>query len=176
MGHYLLIVGCATRLVSWPRIPAIACGGGVLRGYLAEAGTEEYIRLDISGVEITQATEKGFPNTRFYVSNFLSPANHGFFDVVIFNERIYYALDSLEVFDTFGKMVKLGRAIIVSMHETGVRTVTIWQRLGRIHLSWYATCPIDERKQARDARAITPVDVPQSLTLRDWPDCSTQKI
>lgn len=154
MGHYLLIVGYASRLAERPRILDVGCGDGVLRAHFLDTKISEYVGLDISSVAVAHATAKGFPDTRFLVADFDSAPELGAFDIVIFNESIYYAPDPLPVFETFSRRVKAGGAIIVSMHDTGLRKAAIWRRLERCHASTHATRLTNERKQTWDVRVF----------------------
>jgi SAM-dependent methyltransferase len=154
MAHYNLIVGYAFRLALRPRILDVGCGDGVLRTYFERADIGEYIGLDISSIAIANARKKAFPDTQFLVADFDTTPDLGLFDIVIFNESIYYAPDPLSVFEAFSDRVKVGGVLIVSMHDAGMRTAAIWRRLELHHASLYATRLTNERKQTWDVRVF----------------------
>lgn len=153
IGHYVLIVGYAARLATRPRILDVGCGDGVLRGYFA-IEFEEYVGLDISAVAVEKANGKGFRDTRFLVADFTAPPELGAFDIVVFNESIYYASDPLRIFDTYWRMLKPNGAVIVSMYDVGLRTAAMWRQLEKRCRSTHSTRLSNERGQRWDIRVF----------------------
>jgi 2-polyprenyl-3-methyl-5-hydroxy-6-metoxy-1,4-benzoquinol methylase len=165
MAHYLIIVGYADRLSMRPRILDVGCGDGVLRGHFAGVSFEEYVGLDISSVAVQKADAKQFPNTTFLVADFDKTSSLGAFDIVVFNESIYYAPDPLQTFISYRALLRPRGAIIVSIHDTGLRTAAMWRRFERFHASTYSTLLSNERNQTWDVRAFVRPDRESSGTV-----------
>jgi SAM-dependent methyltransferase len=87
-----------------------------------------------------------------------------FFDIVIFNESIYYAPDPLKMFDTYWRFVKPSGTIIVSIFDTGLRTAAIWRRLERRIPSTHSTRLSNELKQTWDVRVF--IKIPEDYHAR----------
>jgi SAM-dependent methyltransferase len=156
LGRHALIVGYVSRLASKPRILDVGCGEGILRSYFDAITFTSYLGTDISEVAVQQALAKKFRNSNFLVADFETAEPPGAFDVVIFNESIYYAHDPDMVFRRYWNALPQGGMIVVSIHRyrTGLRTFAIWRTLERQRVSTYASRIVNEHGQIWDVRVF----------------------
>jgi len=90
----------------------VGCGGGGLLRVFSNDGLEQYVGVDISEYAVKKAQETlrkdvGLPSTRFYASDLcaFSPDDGQHFDVIVFNEVLYY----LDVDEAVGQVERYSK-------------------------------------------------------------------
>ncbi|AZI25824.1 class I SAM-dependent methyltransferase [Pedobacter sp. G11] len=126
-AHYQYIVECVQDKNG--SILDVGCGQGVLYSYLKsmQQGTN-YLGIDISGKAIALA-KKTFPEATFSQLDFDYSSLEGQFDIIIFNESLYYFNQPLKIIDKcIRHHLKTNGQFIISMCDFKGHDV-IWQKL-----------------------------------------------
>jgi len=126
--HYLAIAGLLNG--NGPgKILDVGCGQGVLYHYLRkELGTLNYLGIDISSNAVAKA-KNSFPEGGFDTLDFEYVNLEGKFDVIIFNETLYYFNRPLNTIQKcINQNLNKGGYFIISMCEYTGHEV-IWQKL-----------------------------------------------
>ncbi|MBB6235514.1 2-polyprenyl-3-methyl-5-hydroxy-6-metoxy-1,4-benzoquinol methylase [Pedobacter sp. AK013] len=127
--HYLAIVDLFKKYGS-DKVLDVGCGQGVLYHYIkaAEAGPLNYLGIDISGNAVRKA-KASFPETNFQQLDFDYQKLEGKFDVIIFNETLYYFNRPLSIIQKcIDENLNNGGYFIISMCDFTGHEV-IWQKL-----------------------------------------------
>ena len=95
LGRYSLIAGYTQYVKEDGIIPDVGCGEGILQQRLDGSKNSRYVGIDISSVAIERANANGTVRSTFMVSSIGSFDTEEGFDVIIFNECLYYLQDSL---------------------------------------------------------------------------------
>ena len=91
-GRFEEIVRCYREFGNGGTVLDVACGGGWLYGYLKEAGLimpHQYLGVDLSQTAVDGA-QKRFPEARFAQMDFDKDTLGERFDIIVFNECIYF--------------------------------------------------------------------------------------
>jgi len=128
-AHYLQIIDFKTLYKPDGKILDVGCGQGVLFYYLEERlEVVDYVGVDIS-FEAVKKADKKFRGSKFMVLDFEKKKLDRKFDVIIFNETLYYFNNPLK---------KLDMAIKNNMNAEGIVIVSmcdftghdkIWDRI-----------------------------------------------
>jgi predicted TPR repeat methyltransferase len=80
-----------------PTILDLGCGYGALNDYLKITDYASFVGVDFSSNAIQRAIAKNYPNSEFLVADIhqFSPKNT--FDIIIFNEVLYYLEDQMGI-------------------------------------------------------------------------------
>lgn len=130
-GHYDCIIQLYGKFGKEGTILDIGCGEGLMYKYLAENPPFPYSRflgVDISAVAVKNASA-AFPGARFEAVNYEHEHILEKFDVIIFNETLYYFNNPLKTLEKcVAENLQPGGKIIISMcdHE---RHDLIWQHI-----------------------------------------------
>lgn len=118
LGHYSIIIGYYYELKRGDSILDVGCGEGIIQEKIGEDNYLRYIGIDISDNAIKQAMKKNSDITRFLTSDALSYETNLTFDVIIFNEILYYFSREkiTELLKKYDKILDNDGIIIVSMY------------------------------------------------------------
>jgi 2-polyprenyl-3-methyl-5-hydroxy-6-metoxy-1,4-benzoquinol methylase len=124
--RYAIIEGWRSRLKPGGSVLDLGCGEGTLLEHIRPAGSVTYIGVDLAQVAIASAAAKirDASRERFVCADFRSfetPAGSAF-DVIVFNEVLYYVADPVAVVRRYRKALAPGGLIIVSVFRQNVRT------------------------------------------------------
>ncbi len=117
LGHYALIAGYVHQLSEKPRVLDVGCGHGRLYKLLRGHRLASYLGIDVSTSAISQAQQYAEDGVEFAVGDFESKPPEGSFDVIIFNESIYYASDPPTVFSRYVSLLPAQGIVIVSIRD-----------------------------------------------------------
>jgi SAM-dependent methyltransferase len=128
LEHYEAIVAFLRAAGPAARVLDVGCGHGRLLQLLSGAAFGRYMGVDISTVAIEKARALGIPRADFAVADFQVWQPEDPFDVIVFNESLYYALRPLEVAKRFCKCLAANGRMVVSQVDYGDNEV-IWEKL-----------------------------------------------
>ena len=114
-ARYAVIEGYCKSLPRPFSLLEVGCGAGILLSRLDPALIAHYVGLDVSSLALDEARIT-YPNGNFvhsYAEAFSSDANS--FDVIIFNESIYYLHNLVTQFNRYLSFLTPGGHAIVSI-------------------------------------------------------------
>lgn len=115
------------------RILDLGCADGLLQERLLPAGYKYYLGVDISDLAIENARDKQNAKTRFVAGDLDNLAVEGQYDIVVYNESIYYLKDPVAaVKAAFGNMSSGSFLIISCFNRNGKEHSNLWGRLSEI--------------------------------------------
>lgn len=127
MGRFFVIAGyCATRGAA--SILDIGCGDGLLASRLLDFN--DYVGVDLSAVAVSRAQSRQIPNTTFIAAEAQNYDPDGTFDVIVFNEMLYYLEGPEKVVLRLAQSLNPGGAAIVSIHRSP-RHQWVWRSLAK---------------------------------------------
>lgn len=97
-----------------PSILEIGCGKAVLLQQLAREGFASYTGVDLSKVAIAEAKKFSSADVRFIQADMQTFVPDGKYDVIAFNESLYYARQVSATFARFIPHLNTGGCIVVS--------------------------------------------------------------
>jgi 2-polyprenyl-6-hydroxyphenyl methylase/3-demethylubiquinone-9 3-methyltransferase len=123
-----IIAGCCQRLATRPSVLDVGCGEGILQEMIAP-WYASYVGIDLSQEAINKAQSKSDARTTFLCTDATTFAPQSTYDIIIFNECLYYFPDPLQVARSLAKCVRPdGGHMIVSMYLTPT-SLRIWRML-----------------------------------------------
>lgn len=134
LAHYSIILGYIRFFKYGGSILDIGCGEGILQEKLTLYDYSKYVGIDISEAAINQASRKRNDKTFFINADAANYAPIESFDVIVFNEILYYFEDPLKVVERYESSLKENGIFIVSLYMTE-RSLAIWRRLKDAYLS-----------------------------------------
>lgn len=115
LSRYSVLAGYILSVDGHPRVLDIGCGEGLLARRL-DASYSAYLGVDLSSIAIERAQSRlSDERTHFAVADAERYVPSAEFDVVVFNESLYYFSEPLEVFDRYARGVTPEGAIALSM-------------------------------------------------------------
>jgi hypothetical protein len=157
-AHYEALVEQVRRAPRARHVLDVGCGHGRLYRLLRESepeGMVRYVGLDVSREAIDQAKANAGADASFEVASFEDHVPQGPFDVVIFNESIYYARDPVAVLERYAAILSDEGQLIVSIRDLrknhGIRAAI------RAAFSVVASQPVlNEHKERWDVDVLRP--------------------
>lgn len=153
LPHYAVIAGYVRELCKSPRILDVGCGHGRLLQLMNGVEYAHYLGMDISVDAIRRARELGAPRAEFVVGNFDEQLPDGPFDVVIYNESLYYAKRPSEALDRTLRCLAPDGLIVVSMWRTWKNNL-LWPRFARRFDTLHRCVVENERDQCWEIRVL----------------------
>lgn len=115
LGRYSMITGYLGHLKPDAAILEVGCGTGILFERLKHLPYQYYKGMDISEKAIESAQQFANDKTAFVAGNGADFSDDQKYDIVIFNEALYYFDDCLAVLKHYTQMLKPGGFFIISM-------------------------------------------------------------
>jgi 2-polyprenyl-3-methyl-5-hydroxy-6-metoxy-1,4-benzoquinol methylase len=116
LGRYSIIVGYCGFFKADGAILDVGCGEGILQQKLAPTGYRRYLGIDLSEVALAKAMFRADQRTEFQLGNIESFTPEGKFDIIIFNEILYYCSNPTAVI----------RRLACCLEPDGVMIASIW--------------------------------------------------
>jgi SAM-dependent methyltransferase len=128
IGHYGTIFNYV-RVLEPRAILDVGCGNGILNSLLRNIPYESYLGFDLSPEAVRMANERhGDARTRFIVGDAAAFEWDQSFDLIIFNECLYYMKDPCGLLMTYTRWLRPGGHILVSMYISP-ENKKIWRKL-----------------------------------------------
>lgn len=116
LGHYSLIAGYVHCAKKGKKLLDVGCGEGIRLERLCESKYSGYTGIDISEVAIARATEQRNGKTTFVVASIEGFETNERYDVIIFNECLYYLHNPLAMLEKYERFLEENGAFIISMY------------------------------------------------------------
>jgi predicted TPR repeat methyltransferase len=84
-----------------PAILDLGCGYGALNDYLKSSDYSSFLGVDFSSNAIQRAIAKNYPKSDFLVADIHQFSPQRTFDIIIFNEVLYYLEDQMGIISKF---------------------------------------------------------------------------
>jgi 2-polyprenyl-3-methyl-5-hydroxy-6-metoxy-1,4-benzoquinol methylase len=115
LAHYSVIVGYYAFLKPGGSVLDVGCGEGILQSRLAPHGYRRYLGIDFAANAINEVSTRRGPASDFQVADAATFTTDQTFDVIIFNESLYYFRDPLSVVEQYRAFLASDGVFIVSM-------------------------------------------------------------
>jgi SAM-dependent methyltransferase len=138
--RYSLIIGCADCYKGPDRtVLDVGCGEGILQRRMAYG---RYLGVDLNAEAIRRARPRADATTEFHVAPGESFEPMGLFDVIVFNESLYYIAQPVPVFAHYRRFLKTDGIMIVCNFQTNLAR-RIWRGIaasGMVELTMIELC------------------------------------
>lgn len=139
MPRYDVIAGYVRHSRPGGSVLDVGCGEAILLRALTPASYANYVGIDLSEVAIDSARTHGNERSRFHCGDAASWNVEGRFDIIVFNEAVYYFYDPVAILKRYEAALGSGGLFIVSMYSRGGNTRRIWQKLCRAYACLHTT-------------------------------------
>ena len=129
LGRFSLVVGYIHELKPQAAVLDVGCGEGLLFQRLQPRGCARYLGLDISAAAVARACEAG--GGPFICADAEEYVPTDTYDVIVFNESLYYLNKPLETVDRYLTRLAQRGIMIVSTFPTSRRGRSILRALKR---------------------------------------------
>jgi SAM-dependent methyltransferase len=118
MSRYAVIAGYCLHGGDVSSVLDLGCGSGLVRGWLRPLGTIEYVGVDRSKIAIDMA-KKEWPDSRtdFVAADIATYVPDRKFDIIIFNEVLYYLDQPGDILGRFGEFLEDNGRFIISLWD-----------------------------------------------------------
>lgn len=134
LAHYSVIIGYCHFFKNQGEILDVGCGEGILQERLQQYQYSRYVGIDISNEAILSAYRRQDKRTTFLCAEISDYENEESFDIIIFNEVLYYLNDPIGILKKYEKFLKKNGIIIISMYSSG-RNQRVWRLINRFYPS-----------------------------------------
>jgi 2-polyprenyl-3-methyl-5-hydroxy-6-metoxy-1,4-benzoquinol methylase len=119
MSRYAVIVGYCRYGGDVSSVLDLGCGSGVLRGWLRSLGTIDYVGVDLSNVAIDRARQEWTDAaTDFIALDVATYVPDRKFDVIIFNEVLYYFDQPADILGRFAGFLEENGRFVISLWDS----------------------------------------------------------
>ena len=115
LARYSVIVGYCQYFKSTAKVLDIGCGEGILQERLGIHWYSKYVGIDISGTAIERAIKKQNEKTFFIREDATQYTPNERFDIIIFNECLFYFEDPLKLVKRYESFLNHQGVIIISI-------------------------------------------------------------
>lgn len=115
LSRYSVVVGYARFLRPHGSILDLGCGEGILQQRLGAESYSHYLGVDISHTAIERARARADDRTTFTCADVASFAPERRFDIIVFNEVLYYLSDPVRVMRHYERFLEPNGIFILSM-------------------------------------------------------------
>jgi trans-aconitate methyltransferase len=151
-GRHRVIRDFAVRHKSPLTLLDIGCGNGVLRSTFLDGELSAYTGLDISIEAVRQCRSHNFSGSEFVVDDFTTYTPDRTYDVIVFNESIYYSKDPPALLRRYVPYIAPDGLCIVSINDYDARSRAQWRRLDRAFKPDDTSQVVNEKGQVWDIK------------------------
>ncbi len=133
LGRYSIIVGLAKTFCPNARVLDLGCGEGVLLEKFGTGDYAAYLGIDFSEVAIQNAQQIKNGKASFATGDLNKLEITGLFDVIIYNESLYYLRSPQDAVRALFKNLAPGGIFIISMVDKhGKEETGLWMQMDEI--------------------------------------------
>lgn len=129
LARYSIIVGYIAYLKPGGAVLDVGCGEGILFDRYRPYGYSKYLGIDISEAALAKLAEQQSENTIFIRADAEAYRPTELFDVIIFNEALYYLHEPLTVVKRYSLALKKGGILIISTYTASPRAMAILREI-----------------------------------------------
>ncbi|MHB1951583.1 MAG: class I SAM-dependent methyltransferase [Acidiferrobacteraceae bacterium] len=131
LAHYCVIAGYCRQLGRGGSVLDVGCGEGILCDVLHETEYSFFLGIDFSEQAIRRASSRAREGKRlFCVADMHDFDPQRQFNIVVFNESLYYSHSPADVLRRYMRFLGPGGLVIVSMYLP--RRAPIWTKIGSV--------------------------------------------
>ncbi len=135
LARYGVIAVFVQRLALGGAVLDVGCGEGLLADQLRPHGYRRYLGIDVSQAAIERAAARADESTTFVAGDAeTAPPPAGPWDVVVFNESVYYFHQPLATLQRYEAVLAEGGAFVVSTFRSRRADAVVRSLLGRYRL------------------------------------------
>ena len=167
LPRYSIIAGYFQFFKYGGAILDLGCGPGILQDKIGKHAYCRYVGIDISSEAIRQASEKEDDKTTFICADITTYTPEESFDMIVFNEILYYLDTPLDVVKRYEHFVKSNGLFIVSMFVSQTqKPVRIWEQLQHTYSFADETVSINKNwGQSWDCKVLSPFASDEKLRI-----------
>jgi 2-polyprenyl-3-methyl-5-hydroxy-6-metoxy-1,4-benzoquinol methylase len=129
LARYAVITGYIAYLKSGGTVLDVGCGEGILFERYQPYGYAKYVGLDISEVALAKLMPKQNAQTVFFQADAETYQPTELYDVIVFNETLYYFHDPFSVIVRYAQALKPEGLLIISTYVASRRAMAILRSL-----------------------------------------------
>jgi 2-polyprenyl-6-hydroxyphenyl methylase/3-demethylubiquinone-9 3-methyltransferase len=168
MPRYAIIGAYIRSQPVAPSVLDVGCGYGQLVTHFEASSVRRYLGIDLSSAAIDRANLHARPNVSFAVGDFAGWRPDTTFDLIVFNDTLYYAKHPVDVLERFADMLEDGGSLIVAMYRHR-NTMVIWKDIARRFASIDSVEVRNGKGELTDIRVLKPLRPPRPS--HGDPDC-----
>lgn len=131
LSRYSIIVGYFNFWFEDGSILDLGCGQGLLLHRLNGINYKLYVGLDVSEEAVKRAANIATNKDKFVCSEISSYEPDQKFDMIVFNESLYYLGKPIEVIKKYKNFLSKDGKIIISMWDNNERNNKLWKDVDR---------------------------------------------
>ncbi|MDF0583211.1 class I SAM-dependent methyltransferase [Bradyrhizobium yuanmingense] len=131
VARYWTLIGFMDAFRRGGEYLEIGCGDGMLFERFKQLGYERYVGVDISDVAIEKLRLYNDDRTDFSQADGDVYEPDGRFDVIVFNESLFYLRDPVRSLERYAQSLKPGGCIIVSNYTASRRSLAVLREAKR---------------------------------------------
>jgi SAM-dependent methyltransferase len=131
LAHYSVLAGYALHLKPGGALLDVGCGDGVLRDRLHPAAFSRYVGLDFEEA-VARARHRADDKTDFVVGDMHEFTPQTPFDIIVFNESLYYVADPIAELGRYSRWLAPAGLFLISTHLKA-NTEALWERIGKTY-------------------------------------------
>jgi 2-polyprenyl-3-methyl-5-hydroxy-6-metoxy-1,4-benzoquinol methylase len=132
-GRYTCVRSFVAEYSNGGTILEVGCGDGLLQEQMKEESYSKYIGIDLSQVAIDKAARLQSLKTSYRCANMEDFIPVDQFDVIIFNESLYYSKRPSGLIRKYARYLNKTGVLIISLTEQHARTADIMKSIRKKH-------------------------------------------
>ena len=125
LSRYWILIGYMHSLGGGREYLDVGCGEGLLFERFKRLDYQRFVGVDISDVAIDQPRRHNDHRTSFLAADGDVYEPSGYFDVIVFNELLYYLREPVRSLERYARSLKPEGCIIVSTYTTSRRSLAV---------------------------------------------------